>query len=153
MIRTLHRQQFVPGDPEHIWNFFATPQNLNVLTPDSLRFRIIGHVAARMYAGQMIEYRIGILPGVWTRWLTETTHVREGEFFVDEQRLGPYRFWHHEHRFEPVENRRGLLMTDHITYDVGYSFLGGLMETLWIRGQLAEIFDFRRTRINELFPE
>jgi len=153
MIRTFQRPQFVPGDPERIWNFFATPQNLNALTPESLQFRILGDVAARMYPGQMIEYRIGILPGVWTRWLTEITHVRNGEFFVDEQRLGPYRLWHHEHHFESVANRRGLLMTDRITYDVGYAFLGGLIEALWLRRQLAEIFDFRMARIRELFPD
>lgn len=153
MIRTLHRQQFVPGDPEDIWNFFATPQNLNALTPERLRFRIIGDVAARMYAGQLIEYRIGVLPGVWTRWLTEITHVREGEFFVDEQRLGPYQLWHHEHHFDSVADRRGLLMTDYVTYDVGYAFLGGLVEALWIRRQLREIFDFRMGKIRDLFPE
>jgi ligand-binding SRPBCC domain-containing protein len=78
MIRHLHREQFVPGEPARIWDFFATPQNLDALTPPRLRFRTVGGVAPRMYAGQLIEYRIGLMPGVWTRWLTEITHVREG---------------------------------------------------------------------------
>lgn len=153
MIRYLPRQQFVPGDPESIWDFFAQPQNLHLLTPARLRFRICGTPAARMYTGQMIEYRIGILPGVWTRWLTEITHVRDGEFFVDEQRIGPYKIWHHEHHFEHVPGRRGLMMTDRITYDVGYGLLGGALEALWIRRQLATIFNFRAAKIRELFGE
>ena len=103
-----------------------------------------------MYPGQMIEYRIGVLPGVWTRWLTEITHVREGEFFVDEQRIGPYRLWHHKHSFHPAAG--GLHMTDHITYEVGWGPLGDLIELLWIRCQLAWIFDLRREMIAALFP-
>lgn len=150
MIRTLHRQQFVPGKPARIWDFFATPHNLDTITPPTLRFEILGEIAPRMYPGQMIEYRIGVLPGLTTRWLTEITHVREGEFFVDEQRIGPYRLWHHEHHFAPASG--GLRMTDRITYDPGWGPLGRLADVLWIRRQLATIFDFRAHRIAELFP-
>ena len=150
MLRHLHRHQFVPGEPARIWEFFATPRNLDTLTPPNLRFEIVGEVAPRMYAGQMIAYRIGILPGVWTRWLTEITHVREGESFVDEQRLGPYKLWHHEHRFAPA--RGGVTMTDHIIYDPGWGPIGGLVDALWIRQQLATVFDFRARKIAELFP-
>src|SRR5687767_7684134 len=99
MIRTLYREQLVRGELTAVWDFFATPRNLTVLTPARLRVELVGVQPARMYAGQMIEHRVSLLPGLTTRWLTEITHVREREFFVDEQRLGPYRLWHHEHRF------------------------------------------------------
>jgi ligand-binding SRPBCC domain-containing protein len=151
MIRTLHREQFVPGDPARIWDFFATPRNLNELTPPEMSFDIIGDVAPRMYAGQIIEYRVGILPGVKLRWLTEITHVREGEYFVDEQRIGPYKLWHHEHRFTPTADGRGVQMADKITYDPGWGPLGGLADALWIKRQLAGIFDFRTQRVAALF--
>ena len=150
MIRHLHREQFVPGDPARIWEFFATPRNLDTLTPPSVKFKIVGAVPLRMFPGQTIEYRIRILPGVWTRWLTEITHVREGESFVDEQRVGPSALWHHEHRFVVVAG--GVAMTDHVTYAVGFGPFGWLAERLWVRGQLATIFDFRRVKIAELFP-
>ena len=78
MIRHLHREQFVPGEPARLWEFFSTPRNLDLLTPPDLRFEIVGELAPRMYAGQMIEYRIGLLPGVWTRWLTEITPRARG---------------------------------------------------------------------------
>ena len=150
MIRHLHREQFVPGDPARIWEFLATPHNLDTLTPPGVRFQIVGDIPPRMFPGQMIEYRIGILPGVWTRWLTEISHVREGEFFVDEQRLGPYRLWHHEHRFIPAPG--GVHMIDHVTYAVGWGPIGWLIERLWIRRQLATIFGYRREKIAEIFP-
>jgi ligand-binding SRPBCC domain-containing protein len=146
----LHREQFVPGDPARIWAFFATPRNLDQLTSPHLRFRLVGAVAARMYAGQMIEYRVGLVPGLWSRWVTEITHVREGEYFVDEQRLGPYRLWHHEHHFRPTPG--GLHMTDHVTYDPGWGWLGGAVHTLWIERKLRTIFDFRSGQITKVFP-
>lgn len=152
MIRRLHRDQFIPGDPARIWAFFATPQNLDALTPPSLRFEILGVPEARLYAGQMIEYRIHIFPGFSPRWLTEITHVRAGELFVDEQRLGPYRLWHHEHHFAAAPDRRGLQMTDRITYDPGWGWIGGMVDALWIRRQLATIFDYRAKKISALFP-
>jgi ligand-binding SRPBCC domain-containing protein len=151
VIRHFHREQFVPGDPVRIWDFFATPQNLNALTPSSMRFEIVGDLPPRMYPGQMIAYRVGILPGISTRWLTEITHVREGEFFVDEQRLGPYKLWHHEHHFVSALDGRGIQMLDRITYDVGWGPLGTLLDALWIRRQLTSIFDYRTAKIAELF--
>ncbi|MFO1447088.1 MAG: SRPBCC family protein [Opitutaceae bacterium] len=152
MIQRLHRDQVVRGDPGRIWEFFASPYNLDTLTPASLSFRILGEVAPRMYPGQMIEYRVGVLPGVTTRWLTEITHVREGSFFVDEQRIGPYRLWHHEHHFTSIPGGGGVRMVDLVTYEVGWGPLGDLLHALWIRRQLKAIFDFRTRRIEELFP-
>ncbi len=152
MIRQLLREQFIPGDPAAIWAFFATPRNLDALTPPNLRLAIVGESPARMYAGQMIAYRVGILPGVTLRWLTEITHVIEGEFFVDEQRIGPYRVWHHEHRFERAPDSRGVTMTDRVTYDVGWGPLGDLAHALWIGKQLQFIFDYRAQKVAELFP-
>ena len=152
MIHQLFREQIVPGASADIWAFFASPANLDRITPASLSFRIMGDVAARMYPGQMIEYRIGIMPGVTTRWLTEITHVREGEYFVDEQRIGPYRVWHHEHHFSPTPDGRGLKMIDRITYGVGWGVAGEMVHAIWIRRQLATIFDYRARKIAELFP-
>ncbi|MES2692836.1 MAG: SRPBCC family protein [Verrucomicrobiota bacterium] len=152
MIHHLHREQLVAGDPARIWEFFATPQNLAAITPAHMRFETVGEVAPHMYPGQLIEYRIGVFPCITTRWLTEITHVREGSFFVDEQRFGPYKLWHHEHHFAPTSDGRGTRMTDHITYDVGWGPLGSALHALWIRRQLATIFDFRAQAITKLFP-
>lgn len=141
----LLRTQFIPAAPDAVWAFFATPRNLDGMTPPELRFRILGELPARMYPGQLIEYRISPLPGLWLRWLTEIRHVREGSYFVDEQRAGPYKFWYHEHHFEPAAG--GVTMTDRVTYEVGWGPAGGLAHRLWVRGQLERIFAYRRERV------
>jgi tRNA modification GTPase len=110
MIRTLQREQFIRATPAQVWAFFATPANLNEMTPPRVRFQIIGTPPTHMYAGQLIAYRISPVPGLWLNWLTEIRHVREEAYFVDEQRAGPYKFWYHEHRFSAEAG--GVRMTD-----------------------------------------
>ncbi|RXK54328.1 hypothetical protein ESB00_00020 [Oleiharenicola lentus] len=145
----LFQQQFIPADPAAVWEFFATPKNLDELTPPDLRFAIRSDLPPRMFAGQLIEYRISPVRGVWLHWLTEIRHVREGRYFVDEQRAGPYAFWYHEHHFEPVAG--GVMMTDRVTYDVGWGPFGWLADKLWVRRQLEHIFAYRRQRVEARF--
>jgi len=149
VIRHLQREQFIPADPARVWEFFATPLNLDELTPAHLKFRIVGAPPVAMHAGQIIEYRISPLPGIWLRWVTEITAVQPGVSFVDEQRAGPYKIWHHEHTFTPVPG--GVHMTDHVTYDVGWGPFGWLAEKLWVQHQLKQIFAYRFRRVEELF--
>ncbi len=149
MCAQLIREQFIPAEPARVWEFFATPRNLNELTPPDLQFRILTQVPERMYPGLLIEYRISPLPGVWLRWLTEIRHLREQEYFVDEQRIGPYRLWYHEHRFVAVPG--GTRMTDRVSYEVGWGPAGWLAEKLWVRRQLGDIFDFRARKVAEIF--
>ena len=148
-MQQLFQQQFIPASSTAVWEFFATPKNLNELTPPDLRFEIRSELPPRMYAGQLIEYRISPLPGVWLRWLTEIRHVREGTYFVDEQRAGPYKFWYHEHHFAAVPG--GVMMTDRVTYEVGWGPLGWLAEKLWVRRQLEHIFAYRRQQVERRF--
>ncbi|HMV30099.1 MAG TPA: SRPBCC family protein, partial [Anaerolineales bacterium] len=90
-----------------------------------MNFKIIKGGDRKMYPGQMIEYRVEFIRGIRSLWLTEITHVREGEFFVDEQRIGPYRLWHHEHIFESVNG--GVKMTDRVTYMLPFELLGDIV--------------------------
>jgi len=149
MCAQLLREQFIPAAPERVWEFFATPRNLDELTPPDLRFRIVSEVPEKMYPGLLIEYRISPLAGVWLRWLTEIRHLREGSYFVDEQRLGPYRLWYHEHHFAAAPG--GVRMTDRVTYEIGWGPLGWLAERLWVRRQLERIFDYRARKVAALF--
>ena len=102
-----------------------------------------------MHAGQLITYRISPLPGLWLHWLTEIRHVTEGVSFVDEQRAGPYKFWYHEHRFEPMAG--GVKMHDCVTYDIGWGPFGWLAGKLWVHEQLHRIFAYRCQRVEEIF--
>jgi ligand-binding SRPBCC domain-containing protein len=146
---TLHRQQFIPATIERVWDYFATPYNLNEMTPPDMAFEFIQGGDEPMYAGQIIAYKVMIVPGVRVRWLTQITHVEPGKRFIDEQRLGPYRLWIHEHRFEPQPN--GVKMTDQVTYALPFGPLGDLTHALYVRHRLAYIFDYRREKVNALF--
>ena len=149
MIYTLHREQIIPAPIERVWAYFATPRNLNEMTPPDMAFEFIHGGDEPMYAGQIIAYKVAILPGVRVRWLTQITHVEPGHRFIDEQRLGPYRLWIHEHRFEPLPD--GVRMTDQVTYALPFGPLGDLTHALYIRRRLEQIFDYRREKVNALF--
>jgi ligand-binding SRPBCC domain-containing protein len=151
MIHYLHREQIIPVPREMVWEYFCDPRNLNEMTPPDMNFEILKGGDTKMYLGQLIEYRVEFVRGLRSLWLTEIAHVRECEYFVDEQRIGPYRFWYHEHHFEDVST--GTKMTDCVTYVIPFGFLGDLVERVWIAGRLKQIFDFRRQKIVELFGE
>jgi ligand-binding SRPBCC domain-containing protein len=149
MIFRLYRRQEIAAPIDRVWEFFATPRNLNALTPPDLNFRIMSDVADAMYRGQLIEYRVQFIKGVWVRWLTEIRHIEEGRYFVDEQRIGPYRLWYHEHIFHESDGH--VVMEDRVTYVVGFGPLGSALNALWIERKLNQIFDFRVRRVEEIF--
>ncbi|MFC2065147.1 SRPBCC family protein [Chloroflexota bacterium] len=149
MIYILHREQIIPAPIERVWAYFATPRNLNEMTPPDMAFEFIYGGDEPMYAGQIIAYKVTFLPWVRVSWLTQITHVEPGHRFIDEQRNGPYRLWIHEHRFEPLPN--GVCMTDHINYALPFGPLGSLTHALYIRRRLEQIFDYRCEKVKALF--
>ena len=151
MIHVLQRVQVIPARLEDVWAYFCDPKNLNALTPPNMSFEIVRGGDTAMYEGQLLEYRVEFLRGVRWMWLTEICHRRPCEYFVDEQRLGPYRFWYHEHIFQ--ETPSGTRMSDQVTYAVPFGFLGDLLHRFWIAGRLQGIFDFRKQAILGFFGD
>jgi ligand-binding SRPBCC domain-containing protein len=151
MIHVLQREQVIPATPGEVWNYFCDPKNLNQITPPDMNFEIVRGGDLAMYPGQLIEYRVEFFRGVRSPWLTEIAHVRDCEYFVDEQRQGPYRFWYHEHSFEALSP--GTKMTDRVTYVIPFGPLGDVANHLWIARRLDRTFEFRRKMIVELFGE
>ncbi|HVT85441.1 MAG TPA: SRPBCC family protein [Chitinophagaceae bacterium] len=142
--------QKIPLSLEEAWSFFSNPANLQLLTPDDMDFRVISKLhGTRMYAGQIIEYKVKPLLGISLYWMTEITHVEEQRFFVDEQRFGPYRFWHHQHHFRQIEG--GVEMTDSVHYKNPLWLLGDLANFLFVKKRLIKIFDYRFKKVEELF--
>ena len=142
---TVHRldsTQTVPVSLEEAWGFFSDPRNLALITPPSLGFKIrTADLPAHVYEGLIITYTVTPLLNVPLKWVTEITHVREGEFFVDEQRMGPYAFWHHQHHFRAVDG--GVEMRDIVHYAAPFGPLGDLAVRFQVRPKLAEIFRYR----------
>ncbi len=142
--------QKIPISLEEAWAFFSKPSNLKEITPNNLGFEIISkHHGAEMYAGQVIEYTVKPLLGIPLYWMTEITHVAENEYFVDEQRYGPYSMWHHQHHFKEING--GVEMTDIVHYKLPFWFLGDIANFLFVRLQLKGIFDYRLHAVDKLF--
>ena len=150
MIYQLKRSQTIPASLEEVWAYFSRPENLNEITPPDLKFQILLGGDQPMYQGQLMAYRIQLFPLFRTSWLTEITQVREPLYFADQQRLGPYRFWLHEHHFRAVP--AGVEMGDQVTYQLPLGFLGDLVHTILIGPRLERIFDYRAEKIAEIFP-
>ena len=150
-VHTLQSVQFIPASLEEVWSYFSKPSNLKQITPPEMGFDITSPVPLEaMHPGQIITYRVKA-GGVSWNWVTEITHVQELNRFVDEQRFGPYAFWHHLHQFRSVKG--GTEMTDRVTYRLPFRLLGGaLINRLYVQPQLAHVFGFRRSRVDELFP-
>lgn len=153
MLYQIHTKQFLPISVKEAWNFLSSPANLQTITPDYMGFQIRSGFSEgeKMYAGMIIEYTVRPVLGIPLHWVTEITHVQEPEYFVDEQRFGPYALWHHKHFIRPVEG--GVEMEDVVHYKLPLGWLGKLAHMLFVKRQLRQIFDFREKKLTELFGQ
>ncbi len=150
-IYTFHRKQKLPISVEKAWEFLSNPANLKTITPEYMSFDILSGNEKPMYAGQIIQYIVTPILGIKTKWVTEITHVKKNEYFVDEQRFGPYALWHHKHFINEIEG--GVEMEDIIDYKIPMGLLGQLAHPILVKPKLEEIFAYRQTRLIELFGE
>lgn len=135
---------------DEIWKFISMPENLNKITPESMNFKIQEKSSdGEMYPGMIISYKVSPLPGYRTTWVTEITHVKEKQYFVDEQRIGPYKMWHHEHILIP--DGENVIMRDIISYKVPFGFIGSLVNRIFIKNKVNQIFQYRKKVMSELF--
>lgn len=139
----------LPVGPDVAWEFFSNPANLQHITPPRMGFTVISEPhQGRIYAGQIIEYRLRPVLGIPMYWMTEITRVDDGRMFIDEQRFGPYSFWHHQHHFEEKDN--GVLMTDIVHYRVPLGWLGDIANSLFVQRQLEDLFTYRTSAVDSL---
>ncbi len=148
-MKKLVTNQFLPIELDTAWDFFSSPKNLNEITPPGMVFEIVSELPEKMYEGIFIVYRLSPFLNIPMQWVTEITHIREKQFFVDEQRKGPYRIWHHEHHFHKVEG--GVMMTDILHYDIGKSIFGQLAGWLFVHRMVKGIFEYRRRVLEKKF--
>ena len=145
-------QQLIKAPRKKVWDFISSPANLKVITPDYMGFDITSdNLPEKMYAGMIISYKVSPLLGIKMNWLTEITQVIDGEYFIDEQRVGPYALWHHQHRLE--DTPEGTMMRDIVTYAPPFGILGRIANSLIIRNKLKEIFAYRESAVNKYFNQ
>ena len=143
------RNQKIPIDKNEAWKFLSDPNNLKTITPDYMGFDIIEKENTKMYSGQIIKYIVTPIYGIKMNWVTEITHVKDFEYFVDEQRFGPYKFWHHKHLIKEIKN--GVEMIDILDYALPFGFAGRFFHPIIIKPKLNEIFNYRRNKLIEIF--
>ena len=145
----LKRSLVLPISMDEAWSFFFNPQNLGKITPPKMNLMPTHPLPAVMHPGQVIAYRVRIGLGISVNWVTEITHVDAPHFFLDEQRFGPYKFWHHLHRFAP--HARGVLVEDIVHYGLYGGILARGIHAALVRPQLEAIFDYRKRVLDDLF--
>lgn len=145
----LKTEQVLPISISEAWNFFSSPKNLQMITPDDLNFEITNGEPDQMFAGQLITYKINIFPLISSNWTTEITHVQENKYFIDEQRFGPYKLWHHKHSFTELGDQ--VFMKDEVHFKLPFGFLGRLFFPILIKPKLQHIFNFRYKKLETLF--
>lgn len=140
----------LPASIIELWDFISAPANLKEITPEHMGFLVTSNNGQeKMYPGMIITYKVSPLLGIRLNWMTEITHVKDLEYFVDEQRIGPYSMWHHQHKLEAIKG--GVLMTDIVTYQPPLWILGALANSLVIKNQLQQIFDYRTVALERRF--
>ncbi|MFD0752291.1 hypothetical protein ACFQZS_19205 [Mucilaginibacter calamicampi] len=144
-------EQKLPIPLAETWDFFTSPLNLAKITPPDMAFKVTSVFApeTKVYPGMLITYKVAPLFGIKLNWMTEITQVKEHEYFVDEQRFGPYAMWHHEHHFKEIKG--GVHMTDILNYAIPYGPIGRLANTLFVGNEVNKIFTYREKAINDLF--
>jgi ligand-binding SRPBCC domain-containing protein len=141
----------LPISLDEAWDFFSSPSNLSKITPAEMKFIVTSgdKPDTKMYPGMIITYKVSPLWGIKMNWMTEITHVKEKEYFVDEQRFGPYALWHHQHHFKEING--GVLMTDILNYAMPYGFIGRVVNKILVEKKVRDVFDYREKVITEMF--
>lgn len=148
-IYQLKTKQRLPISVQEAWDFLSDPKNLKTITPYYMGFKIISGAEKKMYPGQLIQYLVTPVAGIKTKWVTEITHVVPNQYFVDEQRFGPYALWHHKHFIQEIEG--GVEMEDIIDYKIPFGILGRVANRILVKPKLREIFNYRREKLTEMF--
>lgn len=146
---SLHREQILPIPLQEAWDFLSNPYNLQEITPPEMGFVVLDEVPEKIYSGMLIRYHVRVPMLGRQLWVTEIKHVREGISFVDEQRIGPYRFWYHYHEVAKAEE--GVKFIDRVSYALPYGPLGRIAQQLFVRRSLENIFNYRRKVFASLF--
>ena len=149
MVNKLFYSQKLPISLDEAWDFLSSPNNLKLITPESMNFKIIDWDKKKAYPGQIIQYTVSPVFGIKIKWVTEITQVIRNSYFIDEQRFGPYSFWHHKHFIKEIDN--GILMDDVIHYKIPFGLIGKIFNKIYVQNKLDKIFKYRENKLNEIF--
>ena len=143
-------EQWLPISVEAAWKFFSTPNNLALITPPELDFKIQTKLnGEEIFDGMIIDYKVKPLFGIPLHWQTEICRVLKNSLFIDRQIKGPYKVWEHTHTFEKSDS--GVLMKDEVIYKLPLGFIGEIAHKITVKDKIEKIFSYRKKILNELF--
>lgn len=150
MFYQLHFKQKIHSSIEEVWDFISSPSNLQHITPKSMLFKITSDkTSTNIYPGMIITYKVSPLLGIQMDWMTEITQIDTRKMFIDEQRYGPYKLWHHQHILEKAGDH--VIMKDIISYIPPFGILGTLANYLFIKKKIKSIFKYREQALDKVF--
>lgn len=143
-------EQFLAININTAWAFFSSPENLALITPPQMDFRILTALDDKdIYKGMLIDYTVKPLFGIRMHWRTEISNVNKPFCFTDKQLKGPYHLWEHTHRF--IEKDQGVLVTDDVRYALPLGIMGIIVHSLIVRKKIKNIFSFRKEALKSIF--
>lgn len=143
-------EQFLPITINKAWEFFSDAENLAVITPPALGFKVLSPVKDQeIYEGMLIDYKVSPLFNVPLHWRTQISKVDKPYSFTDRQLKGPYKLWEHTHHFFEKEN--GILMKDRVKYQLPYGIIGEVAHSVLVRDKIEDIFAYRKQVLNQIF--
>ncbi len=150
-LHILKKEQVISQNISTVFDFFSKPENLSVITPPKMNFKIFTPSPIDMKEGTLIDYTINIM-FMPIRWRTLITKYNPPNIFVDQQLSGPYSMWHHTHTFEQLSDDETLIK-DEVIYSIPFAFIGKIIHYLYIKGELEKIFTYRKNKIEEIFND
>ncbi len=150
-IYRIESSQELPITLDEAWEFFSNPNNLEYITPSRNNFEISNSAENFMYPGQIITYSMYPFFFWKTQWVCEITHVKEKEYFIDVQSMGPFKYWHHKHSFKEIEGGKGVIVEDVLYYKLPFGFIGKIAHALFIGKRIDKVFQFRREQLKKIF--
>lgn len=143
-----YEEQYLPVSINESWSFFSNPRNLSMITPPAMKFLLTSAPEGEIYSGMIITYKVRPLFNLPLSWVTEITAADKPNYFIDEQRFGPYKFWHHRHSFEEASG--GVVMKDEVHYSLPFGIIGQMGQFFLVKKRVEAIFKYRREALKNV---
>lgn len=144
----IKKEQWVNFPLEQVWGFFSNPANLLKITPSEMNMKIVEKPEGKMYPGMILRYKVAPILGIQLDWTSMISAVKEGDYFVDEMLEGPFKLWHHLHKFEAKDG--GTLIIDDLHYRIPLEPLSKPFHSILVGRELEKMFRHREAVTEKL---
>ncbi|MCS7023254.1 MAG: SRPBCC family protein [Bryobacteraceae bacterium] len=132
-------ETWIDASPEQVWAFHQRPDIFELLTPPGKSMEVIKREGG-LETGARVEFRLRFGP-ISIPWIAVHVDHETTRFFVDEQLRGPFRFWRHEHRFEPDQG--GTRLKDRVRCSLPGGPVADWLLGWFVRLELKQLFRHR----------